>query len=187
MSGAGFAAGWLHKSCDWSRHANYVRYARWFPKLLLLQSVSQCFSVLWQNISNPVCYYVDSLGLFPCGWTANVNVKWSLIVFIIFRNGSRLGGDSYYQTLVVARLCFHRCLSVHGGVHPLAGRQPLGRHLPPLRDGCCSGRYASYWNAFLFIFCLPPNVSENENISFTDAPSTTGCVITMAVSDTIGF
>ena len=54
--------------------------------------------------------------------------------------------------------------SVHGGtggVHPRArhlnrqtppkaGRQPLGRHPPPW-DGHCSGRYASYWNAFLLI------------------------------------
>ena len=31
------------------------------------------------------------------------------------------------------------------------GRHPLGRHPPP-QDGHCSGRYASYWNAFLLIF-----------------------------------
>ena len=40
------------------------------------------------------------------------------------------------------------------GRHP-PGRQPradtpLGRHPPPA-DGYCSGRYASYWNAFLWI------------------------------------
>ena len=48
--------------------------------------------------------------------------------------------------------------SVHGGrgVHPL-GRQPsgrhplLGRHPLPRTDSYCSGRYASYWNAFLFL------------------------------------
>ena len=27
-----------------------------------------------------------------------------------------------------------------------------GRHPPPPADGYCCGRYASYWNAFLFIF-----------------------------------
>ena len=29
----------------------------------------------------------------------------------------------------------------------LPGRHPSGRHPP---NGYCSGRYASYWNAFLF-------------------------------------
>ena len=28
---------------------------------------------------------------------------------------------------------------------------PLGRHPPPPADGYCSGWYASYWNAFLFV------------------------------------
>ena len=32
------------------------------------------------------------------------------------------------------------------GIHPLPDR-----HLPP-SDGHCSGRYTSYWNAFLFYF-----------------------------------
>ena len=32
---------------------------------------------------------------------------------------------------------------------PHPGRHPLGRHTPP--DGHCSGRYASYWNAFLYL------------------------------------
>ena len=27
---------------------------------------------------------------------------------------------------------------------------PLDRHAPAQADGYCSGRYASYWNAFLF-------------------------------------
>ena len=34
------------------------------------------------------------------------------------------------------------------GRHPLAGRHPPGQ--TPPSDGHCSGRYASYWNAFLF-------------------------------------
>ena len=59
-------------------------------------------------------------------------------------------------TVVAERLCFHRYLSV-----PLQadipqvppGKTPplLGRHPPP-RDGHCSARYTSYWNAFLIIF-----------------------------------
>ena len=34
--------------------------------------------------------------------------------------------------------------------HTPPGRQPPGQ-TPPPRDGYCSGRYASYWNAFLLI------------------------------------
>ena len=48
--------------------------------------------------------------------------------------------------------------SVRAGIHPLPradtpsrlGRHPPGRHPPSPADGHCSGRYASYWNAFLF-------------------------------------
>ena len=37
---------------------------------------------------------------------------------------------------------------------PLSGRHPPlpGRYPPSPRDGYCSTRYASYWNAFLFSF-----------------------------------
>ena len=47
------------------------------------------------------------------------------------------------------------CHFVHRG---MSGRTPPGRHpradtLPPA-DGYCSGRYASYWNAFLFLLSL---------------------------------
>ena len=38
---------------------------------------------------------------------------------------------------------------------PLGGRHPLGRQTPA--DSYCSGRYASYWNAFLFTTCLEIN------------------------------
>ena len=37
-----------------------------------------------------------------------------------------------------------------GQTTSLLGRHPLGRHTPPA-DGYCCGRYASYWNAFLFL------------------------------------
>ena len=46
---------------------------------------------------------------------------------------------------------------------PLAGRHPLGRHLPS-RDGHCSGRYASYWNAFLF-YTIVIQIIEIEQFS----------------------
>ena len=84
------------------------------------------------------------------------------------------------------RLCFHRCLSVHGGGclphcmleytpkadtpmrtplgrHPALGRHPPGRH-PPADPTCAvhagiwstSGWYASHWNAFLFVIVIGP-------------------------------
>ena len=50
-------------------------------------------------------------------------------------------------TVVAERLCFHKRLSFcpQGEGYIL-----LTRHSP--RDGHCSGRYASYWNAFLLNF-----------------------------------
>ena len=43
-------------------------------------------------------------------------------------------------------------LSVHRECTPPGQTPPKGRHpqIHPPRDGHCSGRYASYWNAFLF-------------------------------------
>ena len=52
------------------------------------------------------------------------------------------------------KLMFYTCLSVHiGGVSGRVCRKiPLsGRQTHP-GDGHCNGRYASYWNAFLFSF-----------------------------------
>ena len=61
------------------------------------------------------------------------------------------------------------------GRHPLADtppwQTPLGRHPPPhrpRRDGHCSSRYASYWNAFLFsINCslLPTSGFSRNQVS----------------------
>ena len=77
--------------------------------------------------------------------------------FITVRNRS-------YRKVMFSQACVKN--SVRGGVHPLFRPPrthtqtpwahtpwvdiPPGRPLPPL-DGHCSGRYASYWNAFLFI------------------------------------
>ena len=67
--------------------------------------------------------------------------------------------------------------SVQAGIHP-PGRPPPGQHLlprkthpwadtaPPQADGYCSGRYASYWNAFLLaglIFVLKISI-EFDNV-----------------------
>ena len=61
------------------------------------------------------------------------------------------------------RLCFYTCLSfwsrggsvpVHVGIHPPGADPPQEQTFPPGADGYCCGRYAYYWNAFLFnIFC----------------------------------
>ena len=71
---------------------------------------------------------------------------------------------------MAARLCFHRrlwfcsqggCVSQYalGKTHPSRADTPtcviqhaLGQ--TPSPDGHCNGRYASYWNAFLFLWCL---------------------------------
>ena len=39
------------------------------------------------------------------------------------------------------------------------GRHPPGQKLPPSWDGPYNGRYASYWNAFLFSLCMLSNTS----------------------------
>ena len=126
-------------------------------------------------------------------------IYWRNILFITVRN------------VVVVRLCFHRHLSFcsqEGVFHtppPLGRHQPgqtpprqtpLGRHplwqtppladtplgrQPPLRDGYCSGRYASYWNAFLlkthFTFFIqqekytPPTVSVSPGGRYVMVPN----------------
>ena len=55
------------------------------------------------------------------------------------------------------------CHSVNGGVSGPGGCLVLGGCLveTPPRDGHCCGRYASYWNAFLFL------VLEEEESEFT--------------------
>ena len=70
-----------------------------------------------------------------------------------------------------------RILSTGKGVsgrHPLdrLGRHPPGRQTPPPgqtsypADGYCSGRYASYWNAFLFILFRHHRAYFTFRISF---------------------
>ena len=41
------------------------------------------------------------------------------------------------------------------GRHPIPQAYPQDRHPPPPQDGHCSGRYASYWNAFLCVIDMP--------------------------------
>ena len=70
------------------------------------------------------------------------------------------------------RLCFHRCLSVHGGacvargwgVACVAGGCAWQGGMRGRSDGHCNGRYASYWNAFLF--WNVPIISWHSNKAF---------------------
>ena len=56
-------------------------------------------------------------------------------------------------TVVAEKLCFHRCLSVHGGEEEV--HTPSWADTPaPQADGHCRGRYASYWNALLLLLWL---------------------------------
>ena len=46
----------------------------------------------------------------------------------------------------------------------LFGRHPPDRYPPPRADGYCSGRYASYWNAFLFSKSFAENCMKMKEI-----------------------
>ena len=55
---------------------------------------------------------------------------------------------------------------VHAGIPPPWEAPPPGKHTPPgstspRGDGCRCGRYASYWNAFLF-----PNLFHESSLTF---------------------
>ena len=58
--------------------------------------------------------------------------------------------------LVTGGVCLSACWDTHTplGRHPKAGT-PYWADIPPA-DGYCSGRYASYWNAFLLYNCNFP-------------------------------
>ena len=71
-----------------------------------------------------------------------------------------------------------------GRHHPgqtLPGQVPPGQTCPPT-DGHCSGRYASYWNAFLFFFCLFSLKSETRNRSAPSLDLGEYCIFTTAFS-----
>ena len=64
-----------------------------------------------------------------------------------------LGGHPRWQT------CRHRPRQTHLGQTPSQAKPP-GKPPPPTPShGHCSGRYASYWNAFLFQLRIPRIVS----------------------------
>ena len=93
-------------------------------------------------------------------------------------------------TVVVERLCFHRCLFVHGGRCTPPDRYPLGRHPhgqtppgqapwadTPQSDGHCSRWYASYWYAFLSTnLCAHSSWQKSTNSSFSTLNLTTNSV-----------
>ena len=68
------------------------------------------------------------------------------------------------HNVVAERLCFHRrvCHSVHGA-GGCVSQHALGQ-TPSPPDGHCSGRYASYWNAFLFGKIFAENCMKMKEI-----------------------
>ena len=66
-------------------------------------------------------------------------------------------------------------MPVHRGRHSPPGRhKPLGRRPPP-RDGHCSRRYASYWNAFLLKYFF----SSSKRIAIAIIQLITDVIITV--------
>ena len=57
--------------------------------------------------------------------------------------------------VMFSQVCVQNILSTRGGTNSgqtTPGQTPpLGQTPPPPADSYCSGRYASYWNAFLFL------------------------------------
>ena len=79
----------------------------------------------------------------------------------------------YHRNRSFRRLCFHRCLSVHGegflcpggvsvqGVSLSRGSLSRGVSVRETPVRLCAGRYASYWKTFLFsidLFSLPYSI-----------------------------
>ena len=73
-----------------------------------------------------------------------------------------------WNTLLLWRVCFHRCLSVHRGVST-SGREVVAEISPgqtaPLGSACwdtsTSRWYASHWNAFFFFEMFPSGDTVN--------------------------
>ena len=63
------------------------------------------------------------------------------------------------------RVCIPACTG--GCIAACTGRgclpHPLWADTPPSRDGHCSGRYASYWNAFFFLICTDVDECGNSD------------------------
>ena len=94
---------------------------------------------------------LGATGNFLIRIATNFCLTWNGKIFLFWITNKR-NSWSYLlpsATTVAERLCFHRCLSTRQKADP----RPMVRHLPPppadRRDGHCSRRYASYWNAFL--------------------------------------
>ena len=106
----------------------------------------------------------ENLRKFARNWKHRV--KW---MYVNTETGQVRGDNKInmftVRNQVAERLCFHRrlsfCLrrgvypSMHWGRHPPPGQTYPSMHwADPPPDGHCSGRYASYWNAFLLKMCL---------------------------------
>ena len=120
-------------------------------------------------LATPACF--ARLALYKCD-SKTAEVKFEFIIWVLPKTTSYClvgGGWPYFyrpHTEYWGRYCFHRRVSfcpqggcpgawcVHMGV---SGGCPGGFCIPPPRYAeiwSTGSRYASYWNAFLFIVCL---------------------------------
>ena len=143
---------WLCWLYEWNLSLHRLR---WFLKLHKIKfhthnpsSVTQ----LWPFYHTTV--KVSSTVKSPCG------VQWSFLRIlpkvIIVRNSS-------CGKVMFSQACVKNSVHRGGGVHPL-GRHPLADTdtPPPSLDGHCSGRYASYLNAFLYYLKMSLSLCVNE-------------------------
>ena len=96
-----------------------------------------------------------------CYWIGRYSTKKNFVCLLITNRNCSCGKVMFSQACVTNSVhgegvCIPAttgqgvCVSQHA-LGRECGRHPLDRHLP--LDGHCSGRYASYCNAFLFYLC----------------------------------
>ena len=143
----------------------------WFNcRLYLFLNLSQ----ISQTQSQALRYPIEKCSLFALvqGWVLSSRLCFSIQV--VAKSAIPWKWISYWiqpillpsATVVAERLCFFRCLSVHGrGDVYIPGQTPPRQTSPwaytpqaytpqadtPPRDGHCIRRYAFHWNAFLLL------------------------------------
>ena len=121
----------------------------------------------------------------PFGNTSRLMTKCASRIKFYYRPQTKLRKGNVF-TPVCQSFCSWGCLpsacwdtppwQTPPGRHPPGRHTPLGRH-PPWKhtsppgstppNGHCSGRYASYWNAFLFISLFPPKIQIQSKLSLS--------------------
>ena len=96
-------------------------------------------------------------------WPRKVSMKFSFL--LLLPPATKLG-----QGYIFTGVC--DSVQIGGGVPDPGGAYPGGclvlvgcAKTPPPRDSYCCGRYASYWNAFLFFFSIAKCISPIKILS----------------------